>query len=156
MKIRADEHVAPAIVAAIEKMALSSGNQIDSVSSVGDRGSSDVHWITKFAAEGGDAILTTDTDFIKNPPQVAAVFSTGVKVIHLPARWASAEGRLQAAHVLLWWARIEAKLNAMKPRECYRAPWNIQETGEMQKVDIDFQTANKKLKRATKRAAPRS
>lgn len=152
MKIRADEHVAPAIIAILQAIALSAGNEIDSVLTAGDRGSSDVHWITKFAAEGGEAILTADTDFIKNPPQVAAVFNTGVKVIHLPAKWAGAEGRLQAAHLLLWWARIETTLASMKPRECYRPPWNLHETGEMQKVDIDFQSANKKLKKATRKA----
>jgi hypothetical protein len=40
----------------------------------------------------------------------------------------------------------------MKPRECYRPPWNLQETGEMQKVDIDFQSASKKLKKASRKA----
>ena len=151
MKIRADEHVAPAIIAILQAIALSAEHEIDSVLTAGDRGSSDVHWITRFAAEGGEAILTADTDFIKNPPQVAAVFNTGVKVIHLPAKWAGAEGRLQAAHLLLWWARIESTLGAMKRRECYRPPWNLHETGEMQKVDIDFQSAGKKLKKADRK-----
>ena len=64
MRIRADEHVAPAIVVAVRDMALSEGWELDSVLSAGDKGSSDVHWITKFAAEGGDAILTVDTDFL--------------------------------------------------------------------------------------------
>jgi hypothetical protein len=68
LKIRADEHVAPAIIAILHAIALSAGYEIDSVLTAGDRGSSDVHWITKFAAEGGEAILTADTDFIKNPP----------------------------------------------------------------------------------------
>lgn len=152
MKIRADEHVAPAIIAILRAIALSPEHELDSVFSAGDRGSSDVHWITKFSGEGGEAILTADTDFIKNPPQVAAVFNTGVKVIHLPPKWAGAEGRLQAAHLLLWWARIETTLKAMKPRECYRPPWNLQESGEMQKVDIDFQSASKKLKKAGRKA----
>jgi PIN like domain len=156
LRIRADEHVAPAIVAAINAMALSSDYQLDSVLETRDRGSSDVHWITKFAAEGGEAILTADTDFLRNPPQVAAIFRTGVKVIHLPPKWANAQGRLQAAHILLWWARIEVTLKAMKPRECFRPPWNIQETGELQKVDIPFQASSKKLKKAARRRkAPR-
>lgn len=155
MKIRADEHVAPAIVTAINDMALSSDFTLDSILSVGAQGSSDVHWITAFAAEGGEAILTADTDFLKKSPQVAAVFQTGVKIIHLPPKWATAEGRLQAAHLLLWWKRIEAKLAVMKKRECFRPPWNIQETGELQKVDINFHTAAKKMKKAQKKANKR-
>ena len=85
MRIRADEHIAPAIVKAIEKLAISSGFEITSVLRTGFKGASDVHWITAFAEDGGDAILTADTDFFKQPPQIQAVERTGVRVIHLPA-----------------------------------------------------------------------
>ena len=152
MRIRADEHVATAIVVAIREMALSGDWILDSILEAGDKGAGDVHWITKFAEQGGDAILSADTDFLKTPPQVMAVFQTGVRVIHLPHQWANAPGRLQAAHLLLWWARIEVQLTIMRGRECYRAPWTISETGKMQKVDLDFHEMNKKLKKAGKKA----
>jgi hypothetical protein len=151
LKIRTDEHIAPAIVRAIRDMALSTGWSIDSVLESGDQGTGDVHWITKFMAEGGDAIITADTDFLKNPPQVMAVFHTGAKVIHLPHQWANAAGRLQTAHVLLWWDRIEKQLTSMKTQECYRPAWNITETGELKKIDLDFQGMAKKLKKASKK-----
>ena len=134
-------------------MALSPGWEISHVFDVGDDGAKDEHWITRFAKSGGHAILSADTDFIKTPPQVVAVFKTGVKVIHLPAKWANASGALQASHVLLWWARIERKLTEMKPRECWRPPWNLHETGDLMKVDVDFQEAHKKLKQAARRTA---
>lgn len=151
MKIRTDEHIAPAIVCAIRDMGLSSGWFIDSVLECGDQGATDVHWITKFMADGGDAILTADTDFLKNPPQVMAVFHTGAKVIHLPHQWANAAGRLQAAHILLWWGRIEKQLVSMKKQECYRPTWNLTETGELKKVDLDFHGMSRKLKKANKK-----
>jgi hypothetical protein len=152
LKIRADEHVASALVDAIRSIGMTDASwEITAVKQVGDQGLSDVHWITKFADEGGTAILSADTDFLRNPPQVMAVFNTGVKVIHLPAKWQNAEGRLQAAHILLWWKRIEAILVTMKPRECYSPPWNLQETGELKKVDIDFHTARRKLKKSGRR-----
>src|SRR3546814_18713227 len=80
-------------------------------------------------SDGGDAILTADRDFLENAPQVEAVFNTGAKVIHLPAKWGQARGTLQAAHILMWWSRIEECIATMKPRQCFRPPWNIIETG---------------------------
>lgn len=147
MRIRADEHVAQAIVAAVRDIALSPGWELDSVRSAGHRGTSDVHWITAFMNDGGHAILSADRDFLENPPQVDAVFRTGARVIHLPPKWGQAKGRLQAAHILMWWDRIERCVASMRERECYRPPWNINETGELQKVTIDFQSAQRKLKR---------
>lgn len=148
MRIRADEHVAQAIVAAVRDISLSPGWILDSVREAGQCGSSDVHWITAFMNDGGDAILSADRDFLENPPQVDAVFRTGARVIHLPPKWGTAKGQLQAAHILMWWDRIEKCVAAMKPRECFRPPWNITETGALLKVPIDFQAAQKKLKKA--------
>lgn len=151
MKIRADEHISQEIVRAVRELALSPTFELTHVFDVGHGGSGDVHWITKFAEDGGDVILTADTDFCNRPHQVVAIQKTGLKIVHLPSRWANARADLQAAHILLWWRRIEVKLKAMAKRECYRPPWNIQEDGELKKVDIDFQSAERKLKRETNR-----
>jgi PIN like domain len=152
MKVRGDEHVSLEIVRAIREMALSPGWQIDSVYDSGDRGATDEHWITKFAREGGNAILTADTDFFKAPAQVVAVEQTGMKIIHFPSKWANAGCHLQAAHALLWWRRIEAKIASMRPRECYPPPWNINESGELMRVQIDYAEALKKQRKAARRA----
>src|SRR3546814_12242699 len=125
---------------------------LDSVVSARQSGKSDVHWITEFMSDGGDAILTADRDFLENAPQVEAVFNTGAKVIHLPAKWGQARGTLQAAHILMWWSRLEECIAPMKPRQCFRPPWNIIEPGAMQQVAIDFHAAQKKIKKTTKNA----
>lgn len=138
---------------AIRDIALSPGWEITSIHHVGDAGDSDVHWITKFAQDGGDAILSADRDFITLEPQVNAVFDTGLKVIHLPPAWGRAKGHMQAAHILQWWGRIEEKLSEMRPKECYRPAWNIKETGELKKVTIDFAKAQKKRKRTIRQSA---
>lgn len=151
MRIRADEHIAPAIVQAINQIALGDGFELTSVLKEGFKGASDVHWITAFAADGGDAILTADTDFLRQPPQVLAVERTGVRVIHLPPAWANATRALQAGHLLMWWNRIEAQLKAMKPRECYTTPVSTFENAQLKKVSIDFQAASKKGKKAARR-----
>lgn len=148
MRIRADEHVAEAIIRAVREIALRDGWTLDSVVSAEQSGRSDVHWITEFMADGGDVILSADRDFLESPPQVDAVFRTGAKVIHLPPKWGQAKGVMQAAHILMWWARIEDCIITMQPRQCFRPPWNINEAGDLQRVSIDFQKAQQKLKKA--------
>jgi len=147
VRVRTDEHISPHLVAAIREIALSDGWEITSVRSVGDAGTSDVHWITRFANDGGEAILTADKDFISLEAQVNAVFATGIKVILLPKRWGSERGTMQAAHILQWWERIEAIILTMKQRECFRPEWNINETGTLKKIDIDFAKAQKQRRK---------
>jgi len=149
LKIRADEHVSPKIVAAIREIGLKGGDwEVSSVIEVGASGSEDAHWITAFSQHGGDAILTADADFVKRPPQVKAVFDTGLKVIHLPGKWGNSSGDIQAAFMLMWWSRIEKCLETMKPRECFQPPWNIRMDGDLRKVKLDFHRAEKRLKKS--------
>lgn len=148
MRIRADEHVAPAIVQAVNQIALGEGFELTSVLKEGFKGSSDVHWITAFARDGGDVILTADTDFLKQPPQVQAVERTGLRVIHLPSAWANASRAIQAGHLLIWWQRIETQIRAMKSRECYQTPFTVSDNVPLKKIAIDFQGINKKAKKA--------
>lgn len=151
MRIRAEEHVAPAIVQAVNQIALSEGFQLTSVLKEGFKGASDVHWITAFAADGGEAILTADTDFLKQPPQVQAVERTGIKVIHLPAAWANASLAVQTGHILIWWQRIEAQLSTMKQRQCFQTPFAVSDSLPLKQIIIDFQAINKKAKKAARR-----
>jgi len=151
LRIRADEHVAPAIVQAVNDIGLGDGFELTSVVRAGYAGASDVHWITAFANDGGDAILTADTDFLKLPPQVLAVQRTGLRVIHLPSSWANAKRALQAGHLLIWWRRIEIQLTIMKPRECFTMPFNVSEEAELKRVSLDFQGMGKKAKKADRR-----
>lgn len=150
MRVRADEHVSPAIIAVIRALALTPGWELTSVLDT-DRSADDVHWLTRFAGENGDAILSGDTDFLKMPQQVSAVFDTGLKVVHMPSRWSNAKGHLQAAHLLLWWPRIETAIGEMKSRQCFRPPWNINEAGTLVPVPIDFQTARRKARQGARR-----
>jgi len=152
LRIRADEHVAPAIVRAVNDIALGEGFELTSVLNAGFAGASDVHWISAFAADGGDAILTADTDFLKLPPQVMAVQRTGLRVIHLPSSWANGKRAMQAGHLLIWWRRIETQLAATKPRECFTMPFNVSEDAEMKRVPLDFHGMGRKAKKAGRRS----
>jgi hypothetical protein len=156
LRVRADEHVARGIVSAIRNIALSRDCELTSVCDAGFQGSADQHWITAFAADGGNAILTADTDFLKSPEQVQAVFHTGLKVIHLPSRWAQAPRHMQASWILLWWPRIEQTIREMSSRECYRPKCNAAVEPTLERVQIEFHKADKRHKREQQRASRRS
>ena len=138
------------MVSAIRQSALSEGVVLDSIIEAGDKGAQDQHWITVFGKDGGKAILSADTDFLKRPHQVMAVHEMGLAIIHLPSKWANAELHLQMAHLLIWWKRIEAALAEAKGRECWRPVWNISEQGDLQRIKIDYEEARKKLKKANR------
>ena len=135
------------VVKAIKVLLLRDGWELSSVRDIGDSGRDDVSWITRFASEGGDAILTADADFHKHEPQVNAIFATGLKVIYLPSGWVNAKVHLQVAHVLQWWRRIESTLETMAPRECYRTVYTLKEPKELKPVKIDFTKHQKKRRK---------
>ena len=134
------------------ELVLSPDFEFSSIFNVGHKGSPDEYWATEFAKDGGDAILTADTDFFRKPNQVVAIDRTGLKVIHLPSRWANARAHLQAAHILMWWPRIEVKLHEANPREVWMVQWNINEDGELKRKKVDYGAAHKTLRKAERRS----
>jgi hypothetical protein len=155
VKIRADEHVSPEIVEAINKLALGSNHSLDSVFSAGQRGAADVPWVTRFARDGGNVILSADTDFHKKPHQIAAVHDLGLMVIELPTRWANSRCRIQAAHILYWWGCIEETIESARPRDFLRVPWGFPEKQELQRRTVNYEQARKKVRKASRRQSPR-
>jgi hypothetical protein len=152
VKIRADEHVSPEIVEAIGKLALSTDCSLDSVFIAGQRGLDDVPWVTSFARDGGNAILSADTDFHKKPHQVTAVHELGLMVIQLPSRWANSRRRLQASHILYWWEAIEQAVRSGNPRDFWRVPWGFPEKLELQRLRaMNYDEARKKIRKADRR-----
>ena len=148
MKIRADEHISPVIVHAIRDIALRHGWEISSIHDVGDDGTEDEYWITAFARNGGDAILTADKDFQTKLPQVEAVRGNGLRVIHLPRKWAQATGRIQAANLLLWWERIEEALEEMPPGDCRRPTWSERDSGPLKPVVLNLPRVRRQHRKA--------
>ena len=151
MRIRADEHVSPPIVRWIRELGLSAGWQLTSVREEGHDGDPDITWVTKFARDGGEAILSADKDFLKRPQQIVAICDTGLRVIHMPPRWANSIRSIQAAHILFWWHKIEATLVSSKPRQFWRVPWGFADSPlTLQKVD--YEDPRRRLKKAQRRS----
>jgi predicted nuclease of predicted toxin-antitoxin system len=151
LKIRADEHVVPRLVEIVRGLACSGGVELSSVREVGHHGRSDVSWVTAFAEQGGDAILSADTDFFKRHHQVVAIRDTGLNVIHLPKKWASAPAHLQAAHLLMWWPKIEETVRDAGPGHVWSVKWNISTEGELEQRKVDEAGHRKKAKKASRR-----
>ena len=151
MKIRADEHVSPEIVRAVRDLALTPPFELSHVFDEGHGGLGDVSWVTKFAETGGKVILTADGDFLNRPHQVMAVWNKELVVIHLPSKWQNARRNEQAAHILLWWDRIEKKLSVATPRQCWRVPFEFSREAELTKLSVDYGKARKKFEKAERR-----
>ena len=154
MRIRADEHITKKIVRSVNEICgqeLIDDVELSSIYDEGHHGSSDEYWATEFAKNGGSAILTADTDFFRKPNQIVAIHQTRLNVFHLPPRWANARAHLQAAHILMWWPRIAAKVRERKRGELWTIPWNIREAGELKQGKINYQEAYAKLKRSQRR-----
>ncbi|MGC2408680.1 MAG: DUF5615 family PIN-like protein [Methyloceanibacter sp.] len=150
MKIRADEHVSPPIVRWIRELGLTPGWELTSVREEGHGGDHHVTWVTKFARDGGHAILSADKDFLKRHQQIVAICDTGLRVVHMPPKWANSIRSIQAAHMLFWWNKIEATLADSRPREFWRVPWGFADSSLiLQKVD--YEESRKRLKKAQRR-----
>lgn len=115
MKIRADEHVSPRIIAAVRSLKLPRQLTLSSIYHAGHQGREDVDWITLFAQEGGRAILSGDRDFIKRPPQMSAVAAHGLIIIAMPPPWCTQGLDVQASCLVRWWRKIEETVSAASP-----------------------------------------
>ncbi|MGE0719334.1 MAG: hypothetical protein AB7P02_28080 [Alphaproteobacteria bacterium] len=125
MKIRADEHVSPKIVAAIRSLVLSADWDLSHVRDHNAPRTADETWVPRFIAEGGRGILTADRKMMARPHELAAIVDGGLVAVFLPAQWAEARGHQQAAHILWWWPRIEAAFRNSQPRQCWRVPFSF-------------------------------
>ena len=151
MKIRADEHVSPPIVRWIRELGLSPGWELTSVREAGHGGDHDVTWVTKFAHEGGTAILSADKDFLKRHQQIIAICDTGLRVVHMPPKWANSIRSMQAAHILFWWDKIEATLAKSRPRQFLSVPWGFSGT-ELILQNVNYEEARKRLRKSQRRS----
>ena len=125
MKIRADEHIAPKIVRAVRDLVLSSTHELSHVREYHSARTADETWVPRFALEGGKAILSADRHMLARPHQQAAVLASGVSCIILPPQWAQSRRHEQAAHILWWWPRIEACLEATEDPRFWKVPFGF-------------------------------
>ncbi|MBS4046130.1 MAG: DUF5615 family PIN-like protein [Alphaproteobacteria bacterium] len=140
MKIRADEHIAPKIVRAIQMLVLRAGWEISHVRDVHDARTADETWIPRFAREGGQVILSGDRKMLARPHQIKAIAESGVIGVFLSSQWAQAQRHIQAAHLIHCWPEIERALLESKERDCWKVPFEYGAV-TLQKLSVNYSEA---------------
>jgi hypothetical protein len=142
LKIRADEHVSPKIVRAVQSLVLSAGWEISHVRDLHSARTADETWIPQFALEGGEVILSADRKMLARPHQLAAIAESGLICVFFSTQWAQAKRHEQAAQILHWWPCIEKTLIESKPKDCWKVPSGYGE-GKLVKIAVNFEKAAK-------------
>jgi hypothetical protein len=147
VKVRADEHVSPKIVRALKEVSLSPGWELTCVREFHAPRTADETWIPKFAAEGGQAIITADAGMLKRPHQIVAIQQSGIIGVLLSSAWAEGRRHFQAASLIYHWPKIEAQLLASQPGDFWRVPSTIDDR-DLEKIVVNYtkaaQAADKK------------
>ena len=76
MKIRADEHVSPKIVSALQLLVLRSDWELSHVRQVHAARTLDETWIPRFASEGGRVLLSGDASMLRRPNELKAILES--------------------------------------------------------------------------------
>lgn len=97
----------------------------------------DETWIPRFAAEGGNAILSADRNILVRPNQLKALAESKLVAVFLSAKWASSRRHIQAAHVLHCWPRIEKVIEQSQPSQCWRVPFGFDDA-PIELIQIDL------------------
>lgn len=142
MKIRADEHISPKIVRAVQSLVLAAGWELSHVREHHTARTADETWIPRFVLEGGKAILSADRRMLSRPHQTVAIADGGLICVFLSKQWAQAKRHEQAAQILHWWPCIEKTLAVSQAKDCWRVP-NGYGQGELEKIVVNFEKAAK-------------
>jgi hypothetical protein len=140
LRIRADEHIAPKITKAVQSLVLTEGWELTHVRDFHAARTADETWIPRFAAEGGNAILSADRKMLGRPHQLAAIAEGNLIGVFLSSQWAGSRRHVQAASIIWWWPKIEKAISAASPRQCFKVPFDF--SGDsLQEIHIDFEGA---------------
>ncbi|MBD9507939.1 hypothetical protein IB265_14215 [Ensifer sp. ENS10] len=131
MIIIGDEHLSPRIVRAVSEVALRKGWRFDNVTGSDLCSLEDEDWIESFAKVGGNAIVSADRAMLKRPTLIEKISDLGIVGIYLPAEWGNARRQYQAAHILYWWPRIEAVIEASEPGAAWIVPKGFAATSDL-------------------------
>jgi hypothetical protein len=96
----------------------------------------------RFAAEGGQAIITADANMLKPPHQLLAVQASNVVGLVLPYTWAEAKRHVQASSLIYHWPEIEAAFSSAQAGEFWRMPVALHRAS-IEKLVINYASADR-------------
>ena len=140
MKIRADEHVSPRIVEAVQSLILMPGWELTHVREFHSARTADETWMPRFVQEGGRVILSADRRILSRPHQIAAIAQGGLIGIFMSPQWAQSRRNEQAAQMLHWWPRIEKVILDSKPKDCWIVPYGYNR-GALKRIPVNYAKA---------------
>ena len=160
MKVAFDEHVPPALVRALQSFAnesqfkrLTGGYEITKAKDYAPRDSdtdfeagSDVPWVKRYAADGGQIIISGDVMMMSRSHERLALLEAGLIVCFFTPQWSSWKFNRKCALLINWWPVIVKTMATAEKSTFWQIPSNWQEDGSL----ISLPTNDKKLARIQK------
>jgi hypothetical protein len=135
LKIRLDECIANRIARAIVEITGNRpGYEISYVKH--GEGGADQDWLRRFAAEGGDAIVSGDHDILQHWPNLIAYTESGLISFFPPPGFARLTAFPRAAFILRWWPAIIEKIKISNKGDRWRLPMQWSEIDHTRMLPI--------------------
>ena len=156
MKVRLDENLSYRVSGAIRAILSGrTGLVVDWVRDEHPPGVTDPSWISKFAADGGAAIVSGDADILQHWPDLIAYMESGLISFFPPPGFDRLRGYGQASLFLRWWPCIVEKIKMSRAGDAWRLPmsWTPDVTSFKKLEDPRFDSAEKRQRLGIKSVA---
>lgn len=151
MRVAFDEHVPSALVRVLQSFSeerkfkrLSGGYLIeqarDYAPSIDDEDylkGSDVPWVKRYAAAGGQIIISGDTNMMSEPHERLALLEEKMIVCFFGSQWSEWKFYKKCALVINWWPAIVRTMGTADRGTFWRVPSNWQEDGELEPLPTE-------------------
>ena len=151
MKIAFDENVPPAMVKVFQTFAnekqlkrrigafeITSAKQYTPAPGDGDyQKKNDAPWIKRFAAEGGNVIISGDTEMRYVPHERLALIQAGMLVFFFDGKWSQWDFFRKCSLLIYHWPAIAARIKKGKVPAFWHVPLSWQEKAKLRKVSVD-------------------
>jgi hypothetical protein len=141
LKLRADEHIAPKIVRAIQSLVLPDGWELTHVRDLHKARTADETWVPQFVSEKGRGILSADRKMLARPHQIRAIKDGELIGVFFSHEFAEAKRHQQAALVLWWWPKIQTAFTLSAEGTCWRVPYDFTENATLEDVTPSYEKA---------------
>jgi hypothetical protein len=92
-------------------------------------------WTVAFRRFGGQLVITGDKNLARRPHQVLGFIENDLVGFFFERKWAERDLAFKAAHMMMWWPRIQRQYSTCRPRDCWWVP-SVLRDGAMRKVEL--------------------
>jgi hypothetical protein len=147
LRVRLDENLSYRVADAVRAILSGrTGLVVDWVRDEHPPGTTDPSWISKFAADGGNAIVSSDTNILQHWPDLIAYMESGLVSFFPPTGFDRLKGYGQASLIMRWWPCIVEKIKTSAQGDAWRIPmsWTPDVTTFKKLEDPRFNSAEKR------------